>query len=105
MGRTSAQDRPGSWSSEPKSSTLRQELAEKYPELSGQSVATALDQATRAAAVLTNNTEGIGTAEGPLVALLARDRLDSQRARYVAAARRIDRHRRAKHDQTTREPA
>lgn len=105
MNRTSTRDRPGSRTSEPRSSTLAQELAEQYPELSGQSVATALNQAHRAAAVLTNNTAGMVTAAGPLVALLARDRLDAQRARYAAAARRIDRHRRSQHGQTIREPA
>ncbi len=72
-----------------RTSTLRQELSEQYPELSGQSVATALDQATRAAALLTNSTDGRATVDEVLVAMLARDRLDARSARFAAASRRV----------------
>ena len=92
MKRTSGRDRPGIRSSEAASSALRRELAELYPELPVQSVTIALDQATRAAAALLNNTD-TAAGKSALVAMLARDRLDAQRARRAAADRRVDRHR------------
>jgi hypothetical protein len=96
MNRTSGHPRVRS----PKlpSATLRRELAEQYSELPEQSVAIALDQATRAAAVLLNNADG----NAKLVAMLARDRLNAQRERRTAAARRIELRHRSRYDQAAR---
>ena len=93
MKRTSGRDHPRIRPSG-SSSTLRRELAEQYSELPVQSVATALDQATRAAAALLNDTDTAG-GNAALVAMLARDRLNAQRARRAAADRRVDRHHQA----------
>lgn len=91
MKRTYDRDRPRVGSSEFTPSTLRRELAEQYAELPVQSVTIALDQAARAAAALLHNTDTAG-GNAALVAMLARDRLNAQRARRAAADRRVDRH-------------
>jgi hypothetical protein len=84
------------------SSTLRRELAEQYSDLPEQSVATALDQATRAATALLNNTDDTASGNPELVAMLARDRLNAQRERRAAAARRIERGHRSRYGQGAR---
>jgi hypothetical protein len=71
-------------------SFLLAELEDQYPELPAQWVSIALDQAARAAAVLTNSRDDDGSRL--LVAMLARDRLDAQRQRRAAAARRVAGH-------------
>jgi tRNA A37 N6-isopentenylltransferase MiaA len=81
--------RDHNWSPE-STRTLRRELTEQYAELPAQSVATALDQATRAAAALLHDTDDQAAGTAALVAMLARDRLNAQRARRAAAARRIE---------------
>jgi hypothetical protein len=69
--------------------SVRDTLTAEYPELSGQAVSVALEQAIRAATMLTGgNAPTASTAEG-LVAALARNRLDAMRERQATAARRV----------------
>jgi hypothetical protein len=89
MNRTFHRDLSCARPSERTAATLRGVLAEQYPELSEQSVVTALDQATRAAAALLNNA-GDPAGGTALVAALARDRLDAQRERRAASASAAD---------------
>lgn len=69
----------------PPPSSLLQELAAAYPEVSGPAIATALDQAWVAATALGGGRESTAAR----TALLARDRLDVVRERALAAARRV----------------
>lgn len=99
MKRTSGRENPGIRSTVFPSSSLRRELAEQYSELPVQSVTIALDQATRAAAALLTGTDTAG-GDAALVAMLARDRLNAQRARRAAADRRVHGHHRSRYADT-----
>ena len=77
--------------------SVRETLAAEYPELSGQAVSVALEQATRAAVALTgDHVHSLLTRDG-LVASLARNRLDAMRERQATAARRVARFARQLH--------
>src|SRR5688500_2478342 len=102
MNRTFHRDHPRRRSSEPRAGTLHRELAEQYCELPEQTVATALDQATRAAAALLNSSDDTSGSNAALVAVLARERLNAQRERRAAAARRIDLQGRSRYGQPAR---
>ena len=64
-------------------SVLRRSLAEEFPDLTAATIALAIDRATRAATGRNGNPALVPAR----TAVLARDRLDAQRARAAAAAR------------------